>query len=513
MEGNKKYQVFTLQKVKAHDGAITTMCLGQKSVFATGGEDLMLTLWSIGKQTPPAVLGPLQSPATACIFSVTENEICYGNQGGTVQLFDLVNSKPLINWSAHPSAVNCVAYNPTEKTSKTFLSCGDDGSIRVLSTSSSNPVQTIKAHEGPVNCVSYSSDGRYAASAGVDGKVRIFDLNKFTQIKSFSQHTGNVLTVKFHPTLPLLISGGNDRKTFMYDIQKMDVIDATFPHHTSKIVTAKFFGDSNMAISASDDSLSLLSTTSPQAQVERVPLSCSHVSDIALVKNNVLILSYERNHAIVTRVKLNPALFKDSKVGSPARKTPSNVQGMISTDSGLNSLDLYKEFLKGRQNYISQLTERKNRIARLGDAVAKPKGLLLVLEDAQSKLGSSLEMGCDLVYLLNQRPKFIMLEHCSPILEICSEILKSTSSKKDMAIDLIDKLVTSFGKLVETNIKKPDDRGGVDISGAERKEKSKNFVRSFKKCAVELRKWPQNSSSPSSKKVKSILSNGAPLLR
>lgn len=513
----QKFRTSLLQKVKAHEGAITTMCLGQRSVFATGGEDLMLTLWSVGKQTPPAVLGPLQSPATACVFSVTENEICYGNRGGTVQLFDLVNSKPIINWTAHPSAVNCITYNPTEKSSKTFLSCGNDGSIRLLSTSSRKPVQIIKAHEGPVNCVCYSPDGKYAASSGVDGKVKIFDLNTYSQVTSFS-HTDSISSVRFHPTLPLLISGGKDRMTHLYDTQKHEVIETDFPYHSSKIVTAKFFSDSNMAISASDDSISLLSIVDPISQVVRVPIQCSHVHDVALINNNVLILSCERNYAIVTRVKFDPSLFQDSKSSEPrqpknaSRGSPNSI---ISTDSSLNSMDVYKMFKKERQSYLMQLSERKNRIGRLSEAVSM-KGLTGLLEDAQSNLSHNLEMGCDILSLLSQLPddkkKDLKFEHASPILDICTAVLKSSSSKKDLAIDTIGKMLTSFGDLALATLAMPDDRG-ANPTFEERKEKSEKFVSSFKKCSVELTKWSRDLSSSGAKKAKKILTQWSSLLK
>lgn len=512
----KKFQPTLLQKVKAHEGAITTMCLGQRSVFATGGEDLMLTLWSVGNQTPPAVLGPLQSPATACVFSVTENEICYGNRGGTVQLFDLVNSKSIINWTAHPSAVNCITYNPTEKSSKTFLSCGDDGSIRVLSTSSRKPLQIIKAHEGPVNCVSYSPDGRYAASSGVDGKVKIFDLNTFSQITSFS-HSDSISSVKFHPTLPLLISGGKDRMTYLYDTQKYEIIEADFPYHSSKIVTAKFFNDSNMAISASDDSISLLSIQPPITQVAREPIRCSHVHDIALINNNVLILSCESNYAMVTRVKFDPSLFQNLKSSEPRKqKSGSHApNSVISTDSNLNSTDVYKMFKKEHLSFITQLSERKNRIIRLSEAVSI-KGLTTLLEDVQSSLSTNLEMGCDILSLLNQLPedkkKDIKFEHGSPILDICTAVLKSSSSKKDLAIDTIDKMLTSFGDLALSTLAMPDERG-ANPTFEERKQKSENFANSFKKCSIELTKWSRNLSSSGAKKAKKILTQWSSLLK
>lgn len=515
----QKFRTTLLQKVKAHEKAITTMCLGQRSVFATGGEDLMLKLWSIGKQTPPVFSGPFQSPATACVFSITENEICYGTRGGTVQLFDLFHSKPIINWTSHPSAVNCIVYNPTEKESKTFLSCGDDGSIRVLSLSSRKPVQIIKAHDGPVNCISYSPDGRYVASSGVDGKVKIFDLNTFSQIKSFSQHTGSVCSVKYHPALPLLISGGTDRNTYMYDTQNLEIIETNFPHHTSKIVTAKFFSDSNMAISASDDSISLLSIINPIAQIERVPIDCSHVYDIAIISNNVLILSCDRNHAIVTRVKFDPSLFNNSKnidsyqPKNASRGSPSPVKSNIPSS---NSNDAYELFKKDRLNFIRQITERKNRFVRLNEAVSS-KGLTGLLDDVQSNISHNCEMEYDILFVLSQFPenkkKDIKFEHASPIIDICTAVLKSSISKKDLAVDTVDQMTTYFGNLALSTLGMAEERGAANPAFEERKTKSENFVRSFKKCAIELNRLSKDLSSPVAQKAKKILTQWPSLLK
>ncbi|OHT02900.1 hypothetical protein TRFO_06960 [Tritrichomonas foetus] len=503
---SKKSAIIRLQKVKAHNAAITTMCIGQRTgvVYATGGEDSMLNLWSVGNATPPAVLGPLPSPVTSCVFSSSENEICCANQGGTVILFDIVGSKALINWSAHSSAVNSICYNPADP--KTFLSCGVDGTIRILSSNSRKPTATIKAHDGPVNCVAISPDGRYAASAGDDKTVRLFDLNTYSQLTSFSQHSNAATYVQFHPTLPYLISGGADRLSFLYDLEQYVPIETNFPHHSSKIVAAKFSNEvDSLAVTASDDSLSILSID-PIQHIERVSIQCGHVCDIALVQNNVLIASSERDHAIITRVKFDPSLFTDMKndCGLSDKIKGKGSKRPTSSSIEMNSVDIYKMFKKERNAFLSQLSEKNARIVRLGDLAAQ-KGLIGVLEEAAAKP----EMGIDVLTLLKNKKQALKLDHAIPILLICSNVIKT---RPELAVETVDNILNSFGKIVYTTRGMAGQAVGVDIALEERKEKSENFVYNYRKVAIGLKHVAKGSNSLA-KAAKRILDEWSVLVK
>lgn len=507
-----KSTVIPLQSLKAHEKPITSLCIGQRTglVYATGGEDSNLNLWMVGNLSPIVCLGPFPSPVTSCIFSDSENEICCGNQGGSVILFDLNSSKILNNWSSHPSAINCLCYNPADRM-KTWYSCGDDGTIRVLSTSSKTPIKTIRAHDGPVNFLTISPDGCYAASAGKDKKVKIFDLNTFSEIQTFTKHTDSATCVQFHPKLPLLISGGCDRIPYLYDTEKMQPIETNFPHHPSKIVSVKFSADiPYLAGAFSDDCISFYSVLDPVKHLERIQPQSGHIHDAVLLPNpkgpgeNAIIASSLRERAILTRIKISELIFDETPKSKPFDR-PKDV-------SDMSSLDVYKMFKKERNPFLSQLNGRIARINRLTE-VASSKGLPGVLDEAQTNT----ETSADLLSLLNQRKEILKLEHASPLLSICAGILKSpsmvTKSKVDLAVDTINDLLTSFGKSVYTNLKMAE--GKVDIAFEERKQKSENFVRSLKLCAPGLRSAAKGGicSSSSARKAQNIMDEWSPLLK
>ena len=467
------FTVITLKRLKSHSGNVSSMCISHKSgtVYASAGEDSMLKLWSIDQNE---VIYSMKntSPVTCCTFLPSENGILFGNRGGTVILFDLNSSKRLARWDAHSSQVNSVCFIPGNNS--TFLSCGNDGKIALLEVTSNKPSQVLRAHEGPINFLSVRPDGRYFASAGDDMTVRIYDLNAFSQIASFKVHNKAVTCLLFHPTLPFLISGGADRVEHIFDVDKLEYKETNFPRHSSKITALSSLKlNDKCIISASDDSISIISLN-PISQIERIPLQCGHVCDIMSIKNNILVTSYDKDYAILTRVKLNNAMFSNNAAPNPA---PLHSQ---------NPSDIYTVFRRDRNHYLSQLSQTNNEINRLSES-ASTKSLLEILRDS----ASSNENGVTLLTLLNTRKSILKLDHAIPIFEICSHRL---SSHPELCVNMIHYLLSSFGKIVLATLKMAS-QNGVDIALEERRAKSQKFIEGFKSCQPSLRNISKSTSS------------------
>lgn len=304
-----------LQNVAAHEGNINSMCLGHRTaqIFATGGEDRFLKLWSIGSNNPRSSFGPFQSHITACRFNSTEEMIVCANNSGTVMLFDLNENLCSSNWTSHHSTVRCLSFHTHDP--RLILTCGIDGKFNVLSTTQRAPIQSYNAHTGPVNYVACSYDGNLAATCGDDKTIRIFDITAQQQIIKFDNaHTDSISCVQFHPTEPLLISCGADRMIRFWDLQNEKEIPTSFSLDSSPIDIVMFAPYStpstyDVAISASSDYLRI-SGWKPPEMYDTFALGLERVHDIAIDNNSndegtLTIASSSEDTALIYRMLLN----------------------------------------------------------------------------------------------------------------------------------------------------------------------------------------------------------------
>lgn len=304
-----------LQSVAAHEGKINSMCLGHRTaqIFATGGEDRFLRIWSIGSNNPRSSFGPFQSLITACKFNPNEEMIVCANNSGTVMLFDLNENLCSSNWTSHRSTVRSLSFHSQDP--RLILTCGIDGKFNVLSTTQRMPIQSYAVHNGPVNYVTCSSDGKYAATCGDDKTIRIFDLTAQKQLIKFDGgHTDAITCVEFHPTEPLLISCGVDKSVRFWDMQNQREIPVSFPIDSSPVDVVMFAPFStpttyDVALSASADYIKTIGwRPSEMYDCFSIGLECVH--DIAVDNSSgdegtLTIASSSGETALIHRMLLN----------------------------------------------------------------------------------------------------------------------------------------------------------------------------------------------------------------
>ena len=484
---SRKRPVFLLQRVQAHEGPINTMCLGKNTglVFATGGDDKLLNLWTVGKDTPPAVFGPLKSPVTACEFASTDSEIACGNQSGTVRLFDINALKCVATFPVHRCEVTAVAFNPLDN--GMMFSVGCDGVMHVLAANSDKPVASIPAHEGPARCVSVSFDGRFVATGGDDKCVKVFDMKMGKHVGVLKSHDGAVSAVEFSPNGDILASGGADRQTIFYSLEEMSELEGRVAKHTSGISKIRFSQDYNVAVGVSSDCLQILSYNPPGA-LERVQLDLSKVFDLSVFQNDIIVASSERGKALVTRVKADdlgdvarrpvPVKNKDRPRGSPSPQSKTEAVP-------------YVAFSKERNAFVSDMNERYAKIGYIGKVI-RDKGLPGALEEGVKKP----DVGAELLSLLAEKPQIVKLADSVMMLHISKMII---SENPDLAITTITNQLKSFGALVRATLSMAPTGAGIDIALEERKEKSKDFANMFKLLAVDLQRLSSERSSVAKK--------------
>ncbi|KAH0789247.1 katanin p80 WD40 repeat-containing subunit B1 [Histomonas meleagridis] len=516
-----------LQSVIAHEGEINAMALGHRtgSVFATGGDDRFLHLWSIGSNNPRASFGPFQSPITVCKFDSTEESIICGNNGGTVMHFDLNGSRCISNWAAHRSAVLGLAFHPQNP--KLVLSCGYDGKLHILSSGQRRPIQSYNAHNGPANHVSISSDGRYAATCGDDKTVRVFDLSAQKQLFKFDSHTDSVTCVEFHPTDPILISSSVDRSIRFYDLIAQKEIPVSFPLDSAPVDIVSFSPTHNVAFSISADYLKIVGWNPPEF-FDHFTVGLEKPHDVSIDEQLITIASSRHDCALIHRMRLSnlkpfshmstqslsplsepkkhsrpttPRLIDQSAISqfraqSPKtrKQTPNNkesrVQSVRKKQSGpstnnnnnnnsSNPVLISTEFRKSKSTFMSQINDKYARLMRINEMLQQ-FGLTSLMQNVLNNV----DLGCEVLSILRLKPEVVKLEHSVLMLQIASKIF---DADQDLAVQTIEAMLQGFGKLVYATQRTTLRRIGVDVALEERKEKCESFVEAFREVAPKLK--------------------------
>ena len=300
-------QLENLHNIIAHDGKVELVCINKENGenFASFGEDFQLNFWQIGSNKPKITMGPFKSKITAMTYSNKESWFICGNNEGTVQIFDLRDSRCLYQWIVHKSAVTCVCAHPSNNS--IVLSGGGDGKLLLLSTQMRRPLQIFNAHKGRINQIAISADGRYAATAGNDKTVKVFELTSTRQIASFDAFTEPVLCVAFHQYRPLICCSGKEMSVRFFDVNKKEEIKADMPLDSAPITVLSFQGEEGLVFSGSNDYLKVVGFDPPKLY-DTLELGFDCLNDFSINDVKITIASSSGDRILIDRVRKD--LFK-----------------------------------------------------------------------------------------------------------------------------------------------------------------------------------------------------------
>lgn len=141
-------QNFSVDEIKAHDGNVTSLDLGETgSVLVTGGQDRNVNLWAIGREE---------------LFMV-----CYMiYECGLLSQIHMLSFQSL---TGHNRPIDCVrfAYNDD------FVYSADDiGIIRRWDLNAQTICSTLNGHMKSVRTLDFNPSGEYVVSGSNDTTVR-----------------------------------------------------------------------------------------------------------------------------------------------------------------------------------------------------------------------------------------------------------------------------------------------------------------------------------------------------
>ena len=240
-------------------GFVTSVAFSRDGrTLASGNADGTVRLWDVAEPAHPSPLGqPLPSgpgsgsaggPAVvlSVAFSPDGHTLAYGDDGGTVQLWDVTDParpRPLGQSLAQILNFYSVAFSPDGHT----LAGGTDGTVQLWDVA--DPVhprplgQALAGGTAAVQSVAFSPGGHTLASGSHDGTVQLWDVADPVHPRplgpSLTSSTAAVKSVAFSPDGHALASGDNGGAVRLWD-----VANPSRPRPLSRIPTGRGAVDS-----------------------------------------------------------------------------------------------------------------------------------------------------------------------------------------------------------------------------------------------------------------------------
>lgn len=178
----------TLQFFRSGAKPVESITMLLEGSFATGHTDGVVRFWSSGGEVTHE-LDCGSGMVLSLAYDQSHSRLAIGTTDGTVQVWDLVNDKRLLNIRGHSGETHVVMFLGEGD----IVSGGEDDHINVWDGDSLRKIVTIESQHGGVLDVAVS--GSTIASAGMDGVVRLWSIGDFTLIEELRGHDDFIWSV------------------------------------------------------------------------------------------------------------------------------------------------------------------------------------------------------------------------------------------------------------------------------------------------------------------------------
>ncbi len=243
-----------------------------------------------------------------CVMAVGSDVVATGSADATLRLWSVSGAKELAKLDGHTGAINCIAYNATERV---LISGSSDGTVRLWSVADGEHLVTLKGHSDEVSCLAVSPDGRLLASGSLDNGIRLWVLPEGRELKEMKEHQGSVWSLAFSPDGKMLASGGglNDHTVKLWSIPD-GLHLRTLEGHKGLVRAIIFSKDGKSVISGSGDNTIRIWDTHTGAEQKVLKAHKGLVHSLSLLPGDRLVTASVDNSARVWSISDGKELKK-----------------------------------------------------------------------------------------------------------------------------------------------------------------------------------------------------------
>jgi WD40 repeat protein len=186
---------------------------------------------------------------TSVAFSPDGSSLVASDTNGSIQIWDLNNSKQIARCTGHNSWVWSVVYSPTQPI---LASCGQDHQVRLWDRSTGQCIRLLEGHTGIATSVTFSPDGQRLASTSGDQTIRLWSMATGECVQTLRGHATCVWSAAFHPDGKTLFSAGEDNVVRQWNIETGQCVQ-TLVGHQHWVRTISVSPDGEQLVSGSYD--------------------------------------------------------------------------------------------------------------------------------------------------------------------------------------------------------------------------------------------------------------------
>ncbi|MHA2243950.1 MAG: WD40 repeat domain-containing protein [Candidatus Hodarchaeales archaeon] len=217
-----------------HESAIRTIAISpDQRLLASGGDDLIIRIWSIAEGRVILAWPAHSLPVGALIFSLDGSLLISGGPDMSIKLWNVINGNLTKTLPGITSGVSALAFSSD---GKRLFSASSFGMIKIWNTTDwTEEREPIRAHEDWIHSIHISSDGALLISSSHDQTVKIWNTTNWNIIRTLTGFSDLIYEAKFSlVTRNLITFAGNDNIFWVWDLQSDRVIHK-FEGHTPGI--------------------------------------------------------------------------------------------------------------------------------------------------------------------------------------------------------------------------------------------------------------------------------------
>lgn len=454
-------RIYEIEPKQFHSGCITTICCGKRSgkVFASGGIDKILYLWSIDEDEPILQFGPFNDTITCCEFDKSEELISFATSGGLICILDLENNRTICQWMLESTTITCIKLH--QKLQKHVFVGDSQGRVSLFNSNHASPIQQVQAHGGVVNCIEISPQGSIIGTCGVDKTLKFFDMNTGENLGVIKTNIAAVTCMNFHPTDMIVASCATDRSIRLFDLSRSIEVNESYIIGKSEPTSIAFSADGECVIGCSPNGVSVFKISDSQSS-DHFPFSLSSTYAISVFKSCIIIPSSHGTNIKYVIIDLDtfpllknvtkqeqrtnrlsrdhsiPTHFADQGSNKSAGNRQQKKRAKLLNDCNVNrkgshpvksDSTIYQEFSNDRTEYLNILKARLDRLNCIKECISEAG-----LSSALNALVNDKNYAFDLLNILSGKRDIIYLEICENLVKV---VINNIAQNRSVALSYL----------------------------------------------------------------------------